>query len=306
MQTLQHKKASLLGYSFLLFTGINFGTLEVISKLMPHLVPMQMSFLRFLIGGLVILPFGLIDVRRRKTPVGLKDMVLVTLLGTLLIPVSMTLLQFSVTKVAASLVAFIFSANPMIIATLAAIILKERLGRVEAAFIALGMVGMLLIVRPFGADFDANVLYPLASVLLFGLYIVLARKLSRKLGSLFVTSSAILAGSVVLGIYATATGLNLVGNISPNDLLYLAYLGIVVSGLAYVTYFRGMDMTSTNTGSIVFFIKALVAAVLSAISLGEVLSPSVYAGAAFIALGIFMMIIGNAVRAKRAADGKNG
>lgn len=306
MQNLRQSSPRLLGYSFLLFTGINFGTLEVISKLMPHLVPMQMSFLRFLIGGLVILPFGLMDTRRRKTHVSLKDMVSVTLLGTLLIPVSMTLLQFSVTKVAASLVAFIFSANPMIIATLAAIILKERLGRVEAAFIALGMVGMLLIVRPFGAGFDANVLYPLASVLLFGLYIVLARKLSRKLGSLFVTSSAILAGSVILGIYATATGLNLVGNISPKDLLYLAYLGIVVSGLAYVTYFRGMDMTSTNTGSIVFFIKALIAAVLSAISLGEVLSPSVYAGAAFIALGIFVMVIGNAARAKRAAEAKNG
>ncbi|HOG52642.1 MAG TPA: DMT family transporter, partial [Bacillota bacterium] len=294
MQALGQKRQSLLGYSFLVFTGINFGTLEVISKLMKHLAPMQMSFLRFLIGGLVILPFGLLDVRRRKTPVRVSDLFSVTLLGTLLIPVSMTLLQFSVTKVAASLVAFIFSANPMIIATFAAIVLKERLGKVEAAFIALGMTGMALIVRPFGAGFDANVLYPLASVLLFGLYIVLARKLSRKLGSLFVTSSAILAGSLVLGIYASATGLDLLGGISSGDYIYLAYLGIVVSGLAYVTYFRGMDMTSTNTGSIVFFIKALVAAVLSAVSLGEVLSASVYAGAACIALGIFVMVIGNA------------
>lgn len=299
MQTLQPRRPNLLGYAFLVFTGVNFGTLEVISKFMPHLVPMQLSFLRFLIGGLVILPFGLIDVRKRKTHIGAGDLLYCILLGTLLIPISMTLLQFSVTKVAASLVAFIFSANPMIIAVFAAVILRERLGRVEAAFIALGMTGILLIVRPFGKSFDVKVLYPIASVLLFGLYIVLARKLSRKLGSLLVTSSAILAGSVVLGIFASATGLSLFANISMVDVIYLAYLGIVVSGLAYVTYFKGMDMTSTNTGSIVFFIKALVAAILSAISLGEVLSPSVYAGAAFITLGIFVMVIGNAIRAKR-------
>lgn len=297
MQRSSSGNSAYKGYYLLLFTGLVFGTLEVVSKLMPHIGPLQMSFLRFSIGGLVILPFGLLDLKKRKTPVGLLDALYVMVLGILLIPMSMTLLQVSVTKVPASLVALIFSANPMIIAALASLILKERMGLVEAAFVALGMIGIVLIIRPFGKGFDAGILYPLASVTLFGLYIVLARKLSKKLGSLFVTSAAILTGSAVLGLYASATGVELLASLTWKDAGYLVYLGVVVSGLAYVTYFKGMDLTTTNTGSAVFFIKSLVAAVLSAFVLDEVLSPTVYLGGVFIASGIFVMMAGNSIMA---------
>ncbi len=297
MQRSSSENSSSNGYFLLLFTGLVFGTLEVVSKLMPHIGPLQMSFLRFSIGGLVILPFGVLDLRKRETQVSLFDAVYVLVLGILLIPISMTLLQVSVTKVPASLVAMIFSANPMIIAALASLILKERMGLVEAVFVALGMIGIVLIIQPFGKGFDIGILYPLASVTLFGLYIVLARKLSKKLGSVFVTSAAILAGSAVLGLYAAATGVELFASLTWKDAGYLAYLGIVVSGFAYVTYFRGMDLTTTNTGSAVFFIKAIVASVLSAFVLDEVLSPAVYMGGVFIASGIFVMIAGNSARA---------
>ena len=281
-----------LGYAFLLFTGVTFGTLEVFSKLMPHVAPMQLNFLRFLIGGLVILPFGIIELRRRKTEVLARDLLTIALLGTLLVAVSMSLLQFSVTKVPASLVAFIFSANPMIIALLASFILAERPKPHTILFILLGMVGMAFIIRPFGTGFDPDVLYPLLSVTLFGLYIVLARRLSRRMGSLFVTSSAILSGVAVLGVYATASGVSLLGGLTAKDMGYLAYLGVIVSGLAYVSYFKGMDLTSTNTGSVVFFLKAMTAAVLSSSLLDEKLELPVIIGAIFIAAGIAVMVYG--------------
>jgi len=295
----REKGSGILGYAFLLFTGVTFGTLEVFSKLMPHVAPMQLNFIRFLIGGLVILPFGLMELRRRKTEVAAKDILTIALLGTLLVAVSMSLLQFSVTKVPANLVAFIFSANPMIIATLASFILREKPKPYTILFILLGMVGMAFIIRPFGAGFDPDILYPLLSVTLFGLYIVLARRLSRRLGSLFVTSAAILSGVVVLGIYATSSGVRLFTGLTASDMGYLAYLGIIVSGLAYVSYFKGMDLTSTNTGSVVFFLKAMTAAVLSSLMLGEQLELPVVIGAAFIAAGIAVMVAGGISDRKR-------
>ena len=294
------KGPGILGYAFLLFTGLTFGTLEVFSKLMPHVAPMQLNFIRFLIGGLVILPFGMIELRKRKTEVAAKDLLTIALLGTLLVAVSMSLLQFSVTKVPASLVAFIFSANPMIIALLASFILKERPKPYTILFILLGMAGMAFIIRPFGSGFDPDILYPLLSVSLFGLYIVLARRLSRRLGSLFVTSAAILTGVAVLGIYASASGVKLFSGLTAGDMGYLAYLGVIVSGLAYVSYFKGMDLTSTNTGSVVFFLKAMTAAVLSSLLLGERLELPVIIGGAFIAAGIAVMVAGGISDRRRA------
>jgi drug/metabolite transporter (DMT)-like permease len=180
----------------------------------------------------------------------------------------------------------------MIIALLASMILLEKPKPYAILFILLGMVGMAFIIRPFGAGFDPDILYPLLSVTLFGLYIVLARRLSRRLGSLFVTSAAILSGVAVLGIYATFSGVRLFAGLTARDMGYLAYLGVIVSGLAYVSYFKGMDLTSTNTGSVVFFLKAMTAAVLSSLLLGEKLELPVIIGALFIAAGIAVMVAG--------------
>lgn len=65
-----------------------------------------------------------------------------------------------------------------------------------------------------------------------------------------------------------------------------------------------MDLTSTNTGSVVFFLKAMTAAVLSSLLLNEKLELPVIVGAGFIAASIAVIVSGGINDTKRARTSK--
>jgi drug/metabolite transporter (DMT)-like permease len=290
---LDKRTGQILGYAFILFTGVMFGSLEVASKLIAHINPFQLNFTRFFIGAIVVMPFALLELKSKKIRVSLRDIAYNALLGVLLVCFSMTLAQVGISKVPASQVAFIFSANPMIIAILAAFILKEKPNLLTYVFIALGMIGIVFIADPFKGAFDPDVLYPLAAVTLFGIYIVLARKLSRKIGSIFVTGAAIFFGTIGLGVFNLITGSGLFSDIRQGDILTILFIGVFISGLSYVTYFKGMELTTTSTGSVTFFLKAMTATVLSIVVLKDTPSVATYIGASFILAGTIVLIISN-------------
>ena len=52
-------------YIFVIITAILFGTMEVSCKIGgANLDPFQLTFLRFLIGGLILLPFAIVQMRK--------------------------------------------------------------------------------------------------------------------------------------------------------------------------------------------------------------------------------------------------
>lgn len=280
-----------IGYLLILSAGLIFGTFEVVSKKLSGIDPLQLNFLRFLFGGLSLMPFAIAEAKSRKSRLSHRDIMTMLFLGALFINISMVLLQVGLTKVPASQTAFVFAANPVIIAVLAAVILKETANWYTIVALLLGIAGIAVIADPFSAMFDSAVLYPMSSVVLFGLYIVLARKLTKKFGTIIVTTAAMLLGVLPLGLYLTATGLPPFASIPIRDLPLLLYIGVFCSGIAYVTYFKGMELTSTNTGSLTFFIKPVVATVLSILVLGEQPGLSLYLGAALIILGSAVMVV---------------
>jgi drug/metabolite transporter (DMT)-like permease len=58
--------------------------------------------------------------------------------------------------------------------------LRERVTRRQWIAVALGFLGVLIIVRPGGGVFTAHAIYPLCSALMFSLYQVLTRKLAGR------------------------------------------------------------------------------------------------------------------------------
>jgi drug/metabolite transporter (DMT)-like permease len=69
-------------------------------------------------------------------------------------------------------------------------------------------------------------------------------------------------------------------------------IGIFGSGIAFVCYYKGMELTSTNVGSIVFFLKPILGSIYAAIILSERPSPGFIAGALLILAGSAVMIYG--------------
>ncbi|MGB3688707.1 MAG: DMT family transporter [Jannaschia helgolandensis] len=94
----------------------------------------------------------------------------------------------------------ILQALPLMITAAGAIFMGERVGWRRWTAIAVGFVGVLMIVRPGGADFDRWSLAALAAVLTITLRELITRRLSRDVPSLKVAIFTAL-GVMLLGLF---------------------------------------------------------------------------------------------------------
>jgi len=61
------------GYFYLCTASLIFGSFELISKLIYGIEVTQINFIRFLVGGIVILPFALKEIKQKDTSFNFKD-----------------------------------------------------------------------------------------------------------------------------------------------------------------------------------------------------------------------------------------
>lgn len=285
------------GYLYLTVTILIFGPFEVISKLVHGIDAVQLNFLRFLIGGAALLPFALRDMRRRGNKITKRDLATMAGLGVLYIPVSMVLLQVAIQNTSASLSTFVFSANPVFIALFAAWILNERPNAFVVGAIGLELVGLFFIANPFTEHFDFYFLHLCSAAVVFAFYNVLMRQVTRRLGNLVSFTLVVIFGTMALGLSLPAAGIPWFKGIGTDNLLPLLYLGVFGSGIAFVCYYKGMELTSTNVGSIVFFLKPIQGTIYAMVVLNERLTAGFVVGALFILLGSVSMIYGKERRA---------
>jgi drug/metabolite transporter (DMT)-like permease len=214
----------------------------------------------------------------------------------------------------ASVVAVIFSCNPMFVVPLAALVLRERITPRTIASLAASLVGIAFIASPAfkGGDAGASAVgigLTVLSALVFSIYGVLGKAKSSRYGGVALTCFTFLAGCAellaVIGIshiapFASAmsgAGLSsfaaipVFSGITLQALPSLLYIGVGVTGLGYAFYLLGMETTSAQTGSIVFFIKPALSPILSLLVLGESIGLEMGVGIAFILAGAGVALV---------------
>lgn len=278
------------GFIYLCITVILFSTFEVASKLVGSgLHPLQISFLRFILGGLVLLPFAVIRMKRRGVKLTLRLAAETSLLGFVNIVVSMGLIQYGLLYANASTSAVIFSSNPVFVALFAWLILGEKIDIFKILGMGVGIVGVILLFSDKLGLSAASALGPLlvmGSAVVFALYTVLGKRLTVKgMDSLVMTSLSFIAGSLMLLPAMLVMKIPVLAFDAALVPLIL-YLGIAVSGIAYMSYFYGLANVNTSTGSLIYFVKPVLAALFSVIILHESLNTRFYAGTAVIIAGL--------------------
>ena len=268
---------------------IAFSTIEIVAKTIHGIDPLQMNFIRFFIGGIFLLPFALKELHKRKLKLTLNDFLFFALTGIIGVTISMCFFQTAVVFTKASIVAVIFSTNPIFTAPLAFLLLKEKLNVSKILSLAVSIIGVLLIFNPFSINPDLKgMLFALISAICFSLYTVISKKRIAKYGGLILSTFSFLIGVTVLLLFLLLIGKPIVSGISLTNILPLLYLGIFASGIGYLSYFTAMKYTSAITASTVFFIKPALASILSFFILGEHLS--------FIAIiGIGLIIVASVI-----------
>lgn len=265
------KRLSVLqSHLYCFITILVWSTLEVSGKLLStDVTPYAITAWRFLIGGLVLLPFALKSSSEHQKP-GMKGFLQLGFLGFFNVCLSMLILQLSVYYGKASLTAIILSINPLFVAMFAGLIIKEKMQKKDVMALLLGILGILILVIG-EVEMDQNkyinlplgVVLAVSAALTFGLYTVLTKSAVQKYGNIRANSISFLLGSASLFAYNLITSQDSLIRLSLSNIAVTAYMGLFITGIAYLLYFEGMKLIGASQASMYFFLKPLFASLLA-------------------------------------------
>lgn len=123
--------------------------------------------------------------------------------GMLVAVISYTLIaSFQVMPIATAI--SIFFVEPLLLTLLAGVFLGETPGPRRFVAIGVGMVGVLIILRPNFASFGPVVLLPLVAALCYALNMIVVRKATRSRSAISFQLGSSVVGAVVLAVVALA------------------------------------------------------------------------------------------------------
>ncbi|MDD6647327.1 MAG: DMT family transporter [Firmicutes bacterium] len=280
-------------YFFVVLTAFLFGTMEVACKAAGNqLDPFQLTFLRFAIGGLILLPFAAAELKQNRIKLTAKDILILAGVGALGIPLSMVFFQLGVMNSNAATASVLICINPFFTMVFAHFFTEEKLNRNKFIVLAIGLAGLIFMIKPWNIQEGNTVIgivYMLLAAVFFGAYTVAGKVSVQKMGIMAQTSISFILGSLILFIIILITGKPVVAGVADSFILVL-YVGIFVTGLGYYSYFMAIKNSDAATGSLAFFLKPAIAPVMAVIFLKETILWNTYIGIGLILAASYMNI----------------
>ncbi len=314
------KKSMTLGVVGIVMATLIFSTMEVLLK-HPTVAgvfhPMQITVERFLVGALCLVPVALYLLRKKGQQLEKSDFGYFAFIGMLCVPCSMVLYQLAISLGEASTVAILFSSNPIFVTILAFLILKEPIFWNNITALVLSIVGIVAIVNPFETTVNgSSVLCTIGAAVLFGTYSVFGRRMTKKYGSLIVTSFSFLFGSLellvllllghvpVVASFYESIGLSIFTKVpffegfSAETIPFFLTIALVNTGAGYVFHMLAMEHTNAQIAALIFFLKPIIAPIFAMIFLQEVITGSTIVGIGFFLAGSLCGIIPPLLRSR--------
>lgn len=299
------KKKALL---YMLAAALLFCFTEIsLKKLNGSINSIEVNFSRYLLAGIVLLPSGIKERKRRGIFLTWRHIGWFTFLGFIGITLVGPLYQLSTFYLEAGVAGVIFSINPLVIAVLAALLLKDPVSRYQIAGFALAVAAILVLIDPFHSTLDPTGLFLLAlAVLLYSLYAVLGKKMISELGSEDVTAGSFICGGIQLLLIALASYIPAISRLAKQagfpgfaripvfsgytwenlPWVVLLYIGVTLG--AYLFWFKAMEYGNVAIGSMTYFIKPALTPFFAMVVLGENIDERML-------VGILLMLSGAAI-----------
>lgn len=285
----------LKSYLYCLLAVFFFSTNELVGKFIGEgISPAMITVVRFLIGFLILLPFLLRQDRHRLKDLNWRDIFMISYPGVINVAGAMLFLQLAVYYGKASTSAILISSNPIFVIFLATLILRERLTIPKLLGIIIGFAGIVFVIRGEIPEFveglkpGLGLFYGILASFTFALFTVLAKKQIMRYGNLMFNTISFLFGALTLLIISLLFGIDLSFSFTTPNVIFILYLGIFVTVLAYIFYFAGLKNISTASGTMLFYLKPFIASFLSWFFLHERLSALQFAGILLILSGIYI------------------
>lgn len=297
-----------MGYVYILITTLLFSTMEIALKISAgSFNPIQLTFSRFLLGSLILMPFAIAALRKKQKKLTMRDFWHFAILGFVCVVVGMVFYQFALLYTKASVVAVLFSCNPIFVILFARVYLHEYILKHHIISVLFQILGIIMIIDPLHMELNTlGVVFSLLSAGAFALYGVLGRRKVRALSGSVVTGFSFLFGSLELLILALLTripavseflnsvGLSVFTNVpimhhyTAKEFWEFVYISVCVTGGGYYYYFKSMEKTSAATASLTFYFKPVLAPLLAMLILHEHIPWNMI-------LGIVSVIVGSSI-----------
>lgn len=278
-----------LGVIYCASAGVLYGTLVILGNLAydTGITPLPLLFLRYNIAAAVMW-VGLLALRPSLLKLAPRDRAVAFGLG--LVYATQSYLYFvGFQSVDPAVTGILFNTFPLDIAILAAIFLREKLGKAVAAALALGLAGAFLMTRPADGSVDPfGAALILVSALGYSCYVVAARKTTAHLPSEAVAAHVFLGAAAAFTVAALVRGEVPVAA-AADSIGYAIALAIVATLLPILLFLKGLKLIGAARAGIIGTLEPLVTVLLAAVLLGSTLGVIQMVGGALIIAASLMV-----------------
>ena len=281
-------------YLLLSITALCWAGNAIVGKLAAgHIPPVTLSFLRWSLAFMLVLPFAWKHLVRDWSAIRgrLLTMVVLSITG---IGAFNTLQYWALEHTEALNTLLLQSAGPLFVAVWSLILLGIRLTLAQAAGILLSLTGVLVILLRgdvttlTNIEFNKGDLIFTVAVVIFGLYSVLSLKRPNIHGLSFVAFTfGCGAASLIPFLIYELFSRPLMQLDAPN-LLTLFYVAVFPSTLAYLCFNRGVQLIGANRAAPFFHVVPVFGSVMAIVFLGERPHVFHFVGFALVLIGVFV------------------
>jgi drug/metabolite transporter (DMT)-like permease len=281
-------------YLLLCITAMCWAGNAIVGRLAAgHIPPVTLSFLRWALAFLLILPFAWKHLVRDWSAIRghLGIMILLTVTG---ISAFNTLQYWSLEHTQALNTLLLQSAGPLFVAVWSLILLGIRLTLAQAGGVVLSLTGVLVILLHgdltalTSIDFNKGDVIFTAAVVIFGLYSVLTLKRPKIHGLSFAGFTFGVGAACLIPLLIWELLTRPVMQIDTSNLLTLFYVAVFPSTLAYLCFNRGVQLIGANRAAPFFHVVPVFGTVMAIVFLGEHPQLFHFIGFALVLTGVFV------------------
>jgi drug/metabolite transporter (DMT)-like permease len=281
-------------YLLLSITAMCWAGNAIVGRLAAgHIAPVTLSFLRWSLAFLVILPFAWKhlagDWAAIRARLGTMIVLSITGIG------AFTSLQYWALEHTTALNTLLLqSAGPLIVALWSLILFGVRLTLAQAFGVMLSLCGVLVILLHGdltmlrNIDFNDGDLIFIVALVIFALYSVLSLKRPNIHALSFVAFTFGAGAACLIPLFIWELFARPLMAITPANLLTLAYVALFPSTLAYLCFNRGVQLIGANRAAPFFHVVPVFGTVMSIVFLGEHPQAFQFLGFALVLTGVIV------------------
>ena len=281
-------------YLLLSITALCWAGNAIVGRLAAgHIAPVTLSFLRWSLAFLVILPFAWKHLTRDWPAIRshLGIMIFLSIIG---IGAFNTLQYWALEHTQALNTLLLQSAGPLLVAVWSLLLFGVRLTLAQALGVLLSLCGVLVILLHGdlttlkNIEFNKGDLIFTVALIIFALYSVLSLKRPAIHGLSFVAFTFGAGAACLIPLFIWELFARPPMQINAANLLSLLYVALFPSTLAYLCFNRGVQLIGANRAAPFFHVVPVFGTVMSIVFLGEHPQLFHFVGFALVLTGVFV------------------